>query len=118
MHQPNGIVGTPDGKYLYIADIGANKTYKYAINQDGSLTNKQLFVNQGSDGMTLDAEGNVYLTGKGVTIYNPAGVKIGHIDINEPWTANLCFGGKNKDLLFITASTAIYTVKMNVKGVE
>jgi len=116
--QPNGIVGTPDGKYLYVADIGDNKTYKYKINDDATLDDRQLFVAQGADGMTLDAEGNVYLCGKGVTIYNPQGVKIGHIAIPEPWTANLCFGGKNKDVLFITASTALYTVKMNVKGVE
>lgn len=116
--QPNGIVGTPDGKYLYVADIGDNKTYKFTINQDGTLTDRVLFVNQGSDGMTLDADGNVYLTGKGVTIYNSQGIKIGHIPINEPWTANLCFGGVNKDTLFITASTAFYAVKMNVKGVE
>jgi len=116
--QPNGIVGTPDGKYLYVADIGDNKTYKYTIEKDGTLSNRQLFVAQGSDGMTLDVLGNVYLTGKGVTIYSPQGKKIGHIAINEPWTANLCFGGKDKDILFITASTAIYILKMNVKGVE
>ena len=118
LKKPNGIVGTPDGKYLYVADIEGNKTYKYAINKNGTLSNRQLFVEQGSDGMTLDENGNVYLTGKGVTIYNPDGKKIGHIDIHEPWTANLCFGGANKDVLFITASTAIYIVKMNVKGVE
>lgn len=118
LKQPNGIVGTPDGKYLYVADIGANKTYKYAIAADGQLTDKQLVISQGSDGMTLDEKGNIYLSGKGVTIYNPAGTKIGHIDIDEPWTANLCFGGKNKDDLFITASTAIYIFHMNVKGVE
>ncbi|MEO6849455.1 MAG: SMP-30/gluconolactonase/LRE family protein [Mucilaginibacter sp.] len=118
LKQPNGIVGTPDGKYLYIADIASNKTYKYALAADGSLTDKKLFVEQGSDGMTLDAAGNVYLTGRGVTIYSPAGIKIAHIDINEPWTANLCFGGKNKDDLFITASKAIYILHMNVKGVE
>ena len=116
--QPNGIVGTPDNKHLYVADIGDNKTYIYDINPDATLSNRKLFVNQGSDGMTLDAAGNVYLCGNGVTIYNPAGNKIGHIDIHEPWTANLCFGGKNKDVLFITASKALYTVKMNVKGVE
>ena len=118
LKKPNGIVGTPDGKYLYVADIADNKTYKYTINNDGTLSDRKLFVELGSDGMTLDEKGNVYLTGKGVTIYNPAGKKIGHIDINEPWTANLCFGGANKDVLFITASTAIYTIKMNVKGVE
>jgi gluconolactonase len=118
LKKPNGIVGTPDGKYLYVADIADNKTYKYTINKDGTLSDRKLFVEQGSDGMTLDEKGNVYLTGKGVTIYDPQGKKIGHIAINESWTANLCFGGKDKNVLFITASTAIYTVKMNVKGVE
>jgi gluconolactonase len=118
LKKPNGIVGTPDGQYLYVADIGDNKTYKYTINKDGSLSDRKLFTEQGSDGMTLDEKGNVYLTGKGITIYNPQGNKIAHIAINEPWTANLCFGGVNKDVLFITASTAIYTVKMNVKGIE
>lgn len=118
LQQPNGIVGTPDGKYLYVADIKGNKTFKYTISSDGSLTNKQLFCELGSDGMTLDDHGNVYLTGKGVTIFNPSGVKIAHIDIDEPWTANLCFAGRHKDYLFITASKAIYIIKMNVKGVE
>ncbi|MGZ3945551.1 MAG: SMP-30/gluconolactonase/LRE family protein [Mucilaginibacter sp.] len=118
MKQPNGIVGTPDGKYLYIADIAANKTYKYLIQPDGNLADKQLFCDLGSDGMTLDEQGNVYLTGKGVTIFNAKGEKIAHIDIPEPWTANLCFAGKHKDYLFITASKAIYILKMNVKGVE
>jgi len=118
LKQPNGIVGTPDFKYLYVADIGDNKTYKYSINKNGTLSNRKLFVAQGSDGMTLDERGNVYLCGNGVTIYSPQGKKIGHIPIPEPWTANLCFGGVNKDILFITASTSVYTVKMNVKGVE
>lgn len=116
--QPNGIVGTPDGKYLYVSDIDARKTYKYTINKDGTLSDRTLFVEQGSDGMTLDEKGNVYLTGQGVTIFSPEGKKIGHIQINEPWTANLCFGGVNKDVLFITASTAVYILKMNVRGVE
>ena len=118
LKQPNGIVGTPDGKYLFVADIADNKTYKYTIGKNGTLSNRQLFVAQGSDGMTLDEQGNLYLTGKGVTIYSPEGKKIGHIPIPEPWTANLCFGGANKDVLFMTASTAIYTLKMNVRGVE
>ncbi|MGN6637550.1 MAG: SMP-30/gluconolactonase/LRE family protein [Mucilaginibacter sp.] len=118
MKQPNGIVGTPDGRYLYVADIASNKTYKYTIQPDGKLADKQLFCELGSDGMTLDEKGNVYLTGKGITVFNPKGERIAHIDIPEPWTANLCFAGKNKDYLFITASKAIYILKMNVKGVE
>ena len=116
--RPNGIVGTPDGKTLYVADIGDNKIYKYDIQKDGSLTNRVLFAPQGSDGMTIDNLGNVYLSGKGITIYNPKGEKIDHIDIDEPWSANICFGGKNRDILFITASKAIYTMKMKVKGVD
>jgi gluconolactonase len=118
LKKPNGIVGTPDGKTLYVADIQANKTYKYSINTDGLLVDKQQIIAQGSDGMTIDAEGNIYLTGKGVTVYNSEGKKIAHIDIPEPWTANLCFGGKDRKLLFITASTAVYSLRMNVKGVE
>jgi gluconolactonase len=118
LKKPNGIVGTPNGKYLYVADIGDNKTYKYTINQNGTLSNRTLFVKQGADGMTLDVKGNVYLCGNGVTIYNPQGKQIAHIAIDEPWTANLCFGGVNKNVLFINASTALYKVQMNVKGVE
>ncbi|WP_324670930.1 SMP-30/gluconolactonase/LRE family protein [Hymenobacter sp. GOD-10R] len=116
--QPNGIVGSPDGKYLYVADIGANKTYKYQINADGSLANRQLFVAQGSDGITLDNKGNLYLTGKGVMVYTPQGQKLAHIDVPAAWTANLCFGGKDRKTLFITASESIFTLPMKVKGVE
>jgi len=116
--KPNGIVGTPDGKYLYVADIGAGKTYKYAIGTDGSLTDRVLFVSQGSDDMTLDERGNVYLTGDGVTVYDPSGQKIAHIPVPEKWTANLCFGGRDKKTLFITASEGIYILRMRVKGVE
>ncbi len=115
--QPNGIKGTPDGKTLYVADIGANKTYAYKINEDGSLSDKRLFCELGSDGMTMDERGDLYLTGRGgVTVFNPAGEKIEHIDIKEPWTANIAFGGKDRKTLFITASKAVYILPMQVKG--
>jgi gluconolactonase len=116
--KPNGIVGTPDGRYLYVADIGEGKTYKYSIGPDGMLTGRELFVTQGSDGMTLDERGDVYLTGDGVTVYDSAGKKIAHIPVPEKWTANLCFGGKGKRVLFITASEGIYVLPMRVRGVE
>ena len=117
LKQPNGIIGTPDGKFLYVADIRDNKTYKYQIGADGSLTNRQLYVSQGSDGMTLDNRGNLYLTGKGVTVYNPAGVKIEFIPVPARWVGNICFGGKERNTLFITASEAVYTLQMQVKGI-
>ena len=116
--QPNGIVGTPDGKALYVADIRASKTYKYQINDDGTLTNRQLFVSQGSDGMTIDNQGNIYLSGKGVTVYNPVGEKLQVIPVPSRWVGNLCFGGKDRRTLFITASESVYTLEMQVKGVE
>jgi gluconolactonase len=116
LKQPNGIIGTPDGKTLYVADIGGKKTYGFDINADGTLANKRLFCELGSDGMTIDAEGNVYLTGRGVTVFDKTGKQIEHIDIAEGWTANVCFGGKDRHLLFITASKGVYGVKMRVKG--
>jgi gluconolactonase len=115
---PNGIIGTPDGRKLYVADLGARKTYVYSINADGTLSNKKLFCSMGSDGMTIDNEGNIYLTGKGVTVFNKAGEKIEHIAIDEGWTANVCFGGRDMRTLFITAMDSLYAIKMRVKGVR
>jgi gluconolactonase len=114
--QPNGIVGTPDGKTLFIADIGGNKTWSYSINKDGSLGNKTLFCEMGSDGMTVDSKGNIYLTGKGVTIFDRNGNKLGNIAVPESWTANVCFGGPDMKSLFITASKGLYRIKLKVKG--
>lgn len=116
--KPNGIVGSPDGKTLYIADAGDKKTYSYSIGEDGYLTNKALFADLGSDGMTLDDKGNVYLTGKGVTVFNSQGEQIHHIPIEQNWTANVTFGGKEHKTLFITAMTSVYTLEMNVSGVR
>ncbi len=114
--QPNGIIGTADGKKLYVADIGARKTHVYDIKQDGTLSNKKLFCEMGSDGMTIDNEGNVYLTGRGVSVFDSKGNKIEQIDVAEPWTANVCFGGKDRGTLFITASKGLYGIRMRVKG--
>lgn len=116
LRKPNGITGTPDGKHLFVADIGAGKTWKYDLQPDGSLTNKTLFCPLGSDGMTVDAEGNVYLTGRGVTVFDAGGRKIDHIDVPGGWTANVSFSGADHQTLFITASEAVYAIRLRVKG--
>lgn len=115
--QPNGIIGTPDGKTLYVADIRAKKTYAYNIGRDGSLAQKRLFCEMGSDGMTIDDRGNVYLTGKGVTVFDRSGNQIEQIPVDARWTANVCFGGKDRRTLFITASQGLYAIRMSVAGV-
>ena len=114
--KPNGIIGTPDGKTLYIADIQDRRTYAYDIRPDGSLAGKRLFCEPGSDGMTLDRRGNVYLTGDGVMVYNPEGERIEHIKVPQRWTANVTFAGKDRKTLFVTAGPAVYTLQMNVAG--
>jgi gluconolactonase len=114
--QPNGITGTPDGKKLFVADIGGAKTYSYDIQPDGSLKNKKLFCELGSDGMTLDDKGNLYLTGRGVTVFDRTGKQIDHIEVPERWTGNVCIGGKDRRTLFITASTGLYSIRLQNKA--
>jgi gluconolactonase len=117
LQQPNGIVGTPDGKTLYVADIRAARTYAYDIQADGTLDGKRLFCTSGSDGMTLDQHGNLYLTGgEGVTVFDSEGKKLGVIPVEERWTANVCFGGSDRQTLYITASQGLYSVRMKVRG--
>jgi gluconolactonase len=116
LKKPNGITGTPDGKKLFVADIGADRTYAYDIQPDGSLTNKVLFCTKGSDGMTIDEKGNIYITGRGVTVFDKTGKQIEHLDVPEPWSANVSFGGKDHQTLFITASKSFYSIRLVVKG--
>ena len=114
--QPNGIIGTPDGKKLFVADIKASKTYAFDIQPDGALANKRLHCELGSDGMTLDEAGNLYLTGKGVTVFDKTGKQIERIAVPENWTANVSFGGKDHKTLFITASTGLYSIQTKHRG--
>jgi len=116
--QPNGIIGSQKLKRLYVSDINAGKTYVYNILGEGKLSEKKLFCEMGSDGMALDSQGNLYLTGKGVTIFNSKGEKLTNIPIDEDWTSNVTFGGKNNSTLFITASHSVYVLQMNVSGIK
>ena len=115
--KPNGIIGTPDGTSLFVSDIGASQTYRYEIARDGNLSGKTLVVEQGSDGMTLDEEDHLYLTGDGVMVFDLHGRQVDHIRVpDEKWTANVAFGGTDRQTLFITASTGLYGVRMRVRG--
>ena len=113
--RPNGLIGTADGKTLYIADHGGNKTFVYAIQPDGMLADGKLFCEKGSDGMTIDERGNVYLTSGKVWVYSPAGKLIREIDTPEG-PANVTFGGRDRKTLFITARKSLYAIRMSVRA--
>ena len=113
--RPNGLVGTPDDSTLYIADIGDSKIYRYAIQPDGTLKGRKLFCESGSDGMTLDQHGNVYLTAGSVKVFNPKGEPVADLKFPER-PANVVFGGKELKTLYVTARTGFYSLDMAVSG--
>jgi gluconolactonase len=114
--RPNGIVGTADGKTLYVADHGAGQTFTYDINSDGSLSNKRLFVSTGSDGMTLDTAGNLYLTTPNqVQFYDASGTHVKDIPTPENPT-NITFVDPQGQTLFITARTAVYILQVSAES--
>ena len=115
--QPNGIIGDAERRELYVADIDAKTIYRYSIAQDGALTNKTVFCEMASDGLTIDENRNLYLTnGQGVTVFKTDGEPIENIKIPKGWTANVTFAGPENKHLFITASDSVYVIEMNVAG--
>ncbi|MEX0739132.1 MAG: SMP-30/gluconolactonase/LRE family protein [Pseudohongiella sp.] len=114
--KPNGIIGTRDGQTLYVADHLGNETYAYDITAPGQVDNKRLLAEQGSDGLTLDEHGNLYLTGgNNITVYSPAGELLDTLTFPLA-PANMTFGGSDRDVLFVTARSSLFALQMNVKG--
>lgn len=112
---PNGVIGTEDGKWLYVSDTEEKKVRRFAIRENGSLADETLFVPSYSDGMTLDERGNLYLTNGGVDIYTPEGRLIATLPVPEK-AANVGFGGAGHRTLFIAARRGLYAIRMNVRG--
>jgi gluconolactonase len=120
---PNGVVGTPDGKKLYVnkwaPDINTAGTWVFDINPNGTLSNMRKFVDMGGDGMSMDEKGNIYISNSyGVTAFNKHGERIFNVPTGGGATNNV-FGGPNNKTLFITGPVDMLTsLKMNVEGVE
>ncbi|MBA4715214.1 MAG: SMP-30/gluconolactonase/LRE family protein [Chloroflexi bacterium] len=130
--KPNGLVFSPDGKILYVADSGAaepgnfnlsrpHNIQKFILDNEENVLTKEIFVeieNGFPDGMTVDINGNLFVcdpNGMKIHIFDPSSERLGHIDIPER-VANCTFGGHNKSDLYITASTSLYKLKTNTNG--
>ena len=118
---PNGIVGTPDGKKLYVnkwTNDNFGGTWVFDIMPDGTLSNMQKFIAMGGDGMSMDNSGHIYISnGLGITAFSSEGKNILHIKTAEPSTNNV-FCSLDEKTLFITTAHNVSTIKMNIKGVE
>ncbi len=123
---PNGVVGTPDGRKLYVnrwKDDNMGGTVVFDIGADGSLSNLQPFVGMGGDGMSMDAGGNIYLSNSlGVVVFDAAGTKVLTIPTSvgeNNGATNNVFAGPEQRTLFITGPVdSISVVPMSIPGVE
>ena len=85
------------------------------VNADGSLTNFQLFAEQGGEGVTVDSHGNVYIAAGQIYVYNSAGKLIDTIGVPER-PIQVMFGGDDRKTLFIAARTSLYSMRMKYPG--
>jgi gluconolactonase len=123
--RPNGIAFSPDEKYLYVDNSEPQMFWmRYTVNPDGSLSHPKLFAEAGTyakhgapDGMKVDQKGNIYSAGPGgIWIFSPAGKHLATIAVPET-VGNLAWGGPDHKTLYITASTSLYRMSLNITGV-
>jgi gluconolactonase len=120
--KPNGIAFSPDESQLYVADSGQPRHMRVFDVIDGKhLSGSRVFADCDAgifDGFRFDTEGNLWTSTKaGVSCYAPGGELIGKIRVPEA-VANLTFGGPKKNRLFITATTSLYSLFVNARGVQ
>jgi len=121
--RPNGLAFSPDERILYIDDTARGQIRAFDVGDDGRLTNDRVFATltgEGRgrpDGMKVDRAGNIYCTGPGgVWVVNRDGLILGRILVPEQ-TANLAWGGADWRTLYLTASTSLYRVQMEIAGI-
>lgn len=126
MFRPNGLALSPDEKYLYVGETQKGEKpkklwYRYEIGDSLRLTNRMIFAEapnseiEGSpDGMKTDKDGNLFCTGPGgILIFNDEGKYLGLIRLPK-LPSNCAFGGKNNELLMVTARDKVYILS-NIK---
>ena len=123
MAQPNGLAFSPDGRYLYVDDTERRSIWRYAFHPNGTVSGGVLFGEEKSDGdpgvpdgMKVDREGNLYVTGPGgIWVWSPGGRRLGRIFLPST-AANLTWGGPDRSILWITAGHYVYALKMKAFG--
>ena len=123
--RPNGIAFSPDEKYLYIAESGKKVWLRYPVKPDGSVGEGTLFLDAstdtasgGPDGIRVDKKGNLYGSGPGgVWIISPEGRHLGTIKVPER-VSNVAWGDQDGKMLYITASTSVYRIRLGIPGVK
>lgn len=141
IRKPNGVIVSPDGKTLYVAETDNGATgleppgaslpmprmtlNSFPIRDDGSLGSKRMMIDFGqgigTDGMTVDTQGRIYCAIRkderhGIVVYSPEGKELAYIP-TEPLPTNCTFGtGPEAKTLYITAGTGLYRVRLNSTG--
>ena len=122
LDRPNGITFSHDEKKLYIADTGENIKCMYVFDVEGDLISNQKLVYDFkpffSDGFRCDKDGNIWTSaGKGIKCFNPQNELIGQLILPE-LVSNLEFGGKEGNILYVTATSSLYAMELNQIGAK
>jgi gluconolactonase len=124
LSRPNGVAFSPDEKFLYVSESSKRAWMRYEVAADGSLHNSSVFLSAvgekakgGPDGLKMDRAGNLYSSGPGgVWIISPQGKHLVTIPVPEV-VGNLTWGGTDGKTLYITASTGVYRIQLNIAGI-
>ena len=122
LDRPNGICFSHDEKKLYIADTGENIKCLYVFDvEDNKITNQKLvydFKPFFSDGFRSDIDGNIWTSaGKAIKCFNSDNNLIGQLLVPE-LVSNLEFGGKEGNILYVTATSSLYAMELNQIGAK
>lgn len=122
---PNGIILSPEEKTLYVIPSMEKQMWAYPVQSPGKIGKGQVFcelkqaagaTNSGGDGLTIDSNGNLYITtALGLQVFDAQGKALGIIEIPEH-PANVAFGGPRRSTLYVTARTSLYAVETEATG--
>jgi sugar lactone lactonase YvrE len=122
--KPNGLAFSPDESLLYIDDTDRAHVRVFDVNPDGTVSGGRVFAElEGDepgdvDGMKVDIEGNVYVTGPGgIWVFDQSGGMLGRIDVPEV-AANMAWGGEDWKTLYITATASLYRIGLGIEGIR